>query len=102
MVVAAVLAGLAAIFGFLVSGVQAGATILNTFFQMLPDKLKHIVLGGIMIGGGVFWLEVTNALNFKLLFFGLDLTVAPMAVAVALAFLAISTEVFQWYEYWNK
>jgi hypothetical protein len=102
MVFFEVLAGISVIFGYLVNGVQAGASLLNSFFQLLPDKMKHIVMGGLMIGGGVFWLEMTNALGFKLLFFGMDLTIAPMAVAIALAFLAISTEILQWYQFWNK
>ena len=101
MVLTALIAGLAVVFGYVVNGVQAGTNILNTFFQMLPDRLKHIVLGGIMISGGLFWLEITKALQFKLLFFGMDLTAAPMAVALVLAFLAISNEIFMWYEYWK-
>lgn len=100
MVWAAVIAALATIFGFVVNGVAAGASILNTFFQMLPDKLKHIVLAGIMTGGGVFWLETTKALGFKLVLWGLDLTVAPMAVAIGLVFAIMLPDIFNWYNYW--
>lgn len=101
MVLAAVLAAISAIVGYTISGVQSGLSLLNTFFQMLPDKLKHIVFGSIILAGGVFWVELTNALGFKLMFFGIDMTVAPLAVALVLAFLAIATEIFQWYSFWR-
>jgi len=102
MVLAEIFFGLAAIFGYVINGIQAGASVLNTFFQMLPDRMKNIVLGGIMIGGGVFWLEITKSLDFKLLFFGMDLTAAPMAVAILLAFFAVSAEILAWYNFWGS
>jgi len=101
-IIAAILASLAAIVGFTVGGVTAGFNVLSTLFNAMPDKMKHIVFGGMMIGGGLIWIEIVNALEFKLLFFGLDLTLAPLAVALVLAFSAVSIEVFQWYNYWVK
>jgi len=102
MVLGAILASLAAIVGFTVGGVQAGVGVLQAFFQMLPESIKALVFAGIITGGGVFWIEMTGALGFKLQFFGIDLTLAPFAVAIGASFFIILHEIISWYSFWMR